>query len=550
MRAWRDLKRRRDDHTSNTPIADYFCRKKNTSERGMPKRETPIADYFRRKQSVVEEEVVDEEGVESMDIEGEGESTGIEREIESVDIELDVLEKTRTCSNKWHSTDAYKPLYPRDAVPESQFLRIKTDPNSATKMCENCRMVGRIKDRKRYEKRMELKNQRIAAEMAKKAVPVVPPADDGPEKTRRCACKTHKRNGSQYDREEVPESQFAAVKGDNDRSLEKLCNFCRKAGRATRDRRRDRQSKKEISESQVMCAMCCNIVEKADLGVCLNGDIATTCKACYDASALRNIRVRLAKREAKISAVVARGFSCEICHIILLKPPIAGSTVIVQVDIVDGYVTYNGVTLAVNDFLEQNRNDLETRTLENDHIPKAEYEARYPGRTHVPKRARGLNASMGVYNREIGKCQALCTYCHLRVTQERYTKNPNYGSHRGGTHLKDGRRVTTILQRAKQDTIDRWKRAIGKCEFCACWHPDLLSIMEADHRDPVTKRDALAMMAKKKQYSVADVEHELTLCRLLCRDCHRIQTSLQLEAGVIQRARDIKKNARIEAVTK
>ncbi len=240
------------------------------------------------------------------------------------------------------------------------------------------------------------------------------------EETRRCNNPYHYSAGSPYDDDAVPVSLFRAIADDPHSHLTKLCYHCKETGRMKAKKHRAKKRRNTpIGPNQRLCTRCLKAVDIGNMAMRLGEETADSCIACNAGVARRYAKNAAERHETKIERIFEAGCSCERCKVIILKPLEAGSTIIRQLHAVNGYVTYEGVTLPVREFLRQHKDDLETRTLEADHLPRDELEARYPGATYVPKVRSAMHGGSRRYKREFKKCQQLCPLCHIIVTIQR-----------------------------------------------------------------------------------------------------------------------------------
>lgn len=79
-------------------------------------------------------------------------------------------------------------------------------------------------------------------------------------------------------------------------------------------------------------------------------------------------------------------------------------------------------------------------------------------------------------------------------------------------------------RQAKKDYVLRYMMDNG-CEECGERHP---ACLEFDHIDQSTKRDTVTRMLHTN-YSLDTVKEEMAKCRLLCSNCHRKRTMVQLD---------------------
>ncbi len=254
------------------------------------------------------------------------------------------------------------------------------------------------------------------------------------------------------------------------------------------------------------------------MSVLEHGAIGVICKKCHQRKRQYEQKWREDKTQTKFDHIMANGHSCERCKRLFIKAP-DGSTRMITLDIIDKTITFDGNTWNVDEFITQNRDRLEIRHLEWDHLPREEFEQRYPGVPFVGKNPNGFQGSLGLH-REIQKCQLLCSLCHLRVTISREKATPRTG-----------------IAAEKYALIHERKKAIGKCVLCDCWHADCLRYFHFDHIDVMSKRDAISGMAVDCSVTPGEMLLEMDKCRLLCYACHRIHTNMQYQDGTMTKKR-------------
>ena len=113
--------------------------------------------------------------------------------------------------------------------------------------------------------------------------------------------------------------------------------------------------------------------------------------------------------------------------------------------------------------------------------------------------ARLLNSRWSVIEREVKKCTPLCSNCHVELHN-----NLN------GRHNKEKK---------------RWLKSLKLCSCEECGHTNnSLASLEFHHIDKNNKRFCISnVFNRNKNVSVQELKDELYKCRILCRNCHKIE---------------------------
>ena len=83
----------------------------------------------------------------------------------------------------------------------------------------------------------------------------------------------------------------------------------------------------------------------------------------------------------------------------------------------------------------------------------------------------------------------------------------------------------TAARDLRRRLIDKAKG--GPCVDCGMRYPAF--VMDLDHRDPSTKKFALAK-ASRSHTRLEDIRAEIAKCDVVCANCHRYRTHMQLRA--------------------
>jgi hypothetical protein len=118
------------------------------------------------------------------------------------------------------------------------------------------------------------------------------------------------------------------------------------------------------------------------------------------------------------------------------------------------------------------------------------------------------NRNASDIEKEAEKTELVCVNCHRLRTSKQYTRNSN---------------------NAKKKFRDQAKLERASCESCKLKvTSDNLAVFDFDHLDRSSKIACISLMCQRSHYSVTDVEAEMTKCRMLCANCHKIHTRIQL----------------------
>jgi len=116
----------------------------------------------------------------------------------------------------------------------------------------------------------------------------------------------------------------------------------------------------------------------------------------------------------------------------------------------------------------------------------------------------------------------ICKTCHNKYASEHYRKNKS-------KYKENLRR----RQKIAHDFINDIKSK-NPCKDCGKKYP--FYIMEFDHRNPNTKRDAVSKL--RRHCSHKTISKEIAKCDLLCSNCHQARTYLRTHKTINKRASD------------
>lgn len=126
--------------------------------------------------------------------------------------------------------------------------------------------------------------------------------------------------------------------------------------------------------------------------------------------------------------------------------------------------------------------------------------------------ARSLRRDL--YLAEIAKCDLVCANCHRHRT---YLRRIAKRSASLSKTMKSYRKIEEYINQRKNKP----------CEVClGQFHPWQ---MDFDHLDRVAKLSTVSELHQKRA-AIQRIEEEMAKCRLLCANCHRIETERQRQS--------------------
>ncbi len=123
--------------------------------------------------------------------------------------------------------------------------------------------------------------------------------------------------------------------------------------------------------------------------------------------------------------------------------------------------------------------------------------------------------SWGTISAEIAKCEIRCAVCH-RVKTHLDPASRGY--------LPRVRMTNWVAQRRADLRVVCEQAKSRACEKCGNRFPSLA--MDLDHTDPSTKKRNVSRMIHS-EISLEGLRIEIRKCRLLCANCHRVETAKQ-----------------------
>ena len=119
---------------------------------------------------------------------------------------------------------------------------------------------------------------------------------------------------------------------------------------------------------------------------------------------------------------------------------------------------------------------------------------------------------------QLRQTASVCARCHRKRTEGRCTADR--------VTITGSSRRKFVRARVKLTEIcDAEKRKIGACQVCKFWDPDRMYLFDWDHREREEKTCCVSGMS---WYSVEQIKAEIAKCDLLCVNCHRIRTRVQM----------------------
>ena len=341
------------------------------------------------------------------------------------------------------------------------------------------------------------------------------------KKTKKCKNLCHESQGSKYDREKVPISEF--LKDPTDfKSLEYgSCKPCRdEANRKAKDWRKRKRSE-PIPDGHFKCVQCYNNLPLAELHnadkdehIHRFGDKDDTpsqkCKQCHVKFEEQKENARKERQTWKMDHMKKKNTMCERCDCFFIES--LDCTTVEVVPVLDGEIQYNGNTYSRKDFMRMSER-MSLQVVEFDHLTEKEMRERGKLLPDENFEQKSFNVSRAfcreAFEKEAKKCQMVCGRCHVIATLER-----------------NGVQKRTILYEQKMDYVNHLKLLAG-CYFCKRKEPTLPQFLEMDHLDESAKITSISKMCGLKEFTMEDFVAECGKCRVVCRFCHRLRTKIQ-----------------------
>lgn len=423
-----------------------------------------------------------------------------------------MLEIVKKCSSSSHNKNISN--YEKDKVPIEKFLKQGKSETDLYKTCEDCRIV----DRKRGKKYEQKKKESIKNLLEKNELN---------SEFSICGYFSHESK-SEYDRDKVPKKLFSRYPDDPDYTSNpyKNCIDCRKYERKKHEKVENKRSIK-IVENHFYCSGCSKQRPLNELSEKIYGEGNNTrCIECQEKAKIYNKKhnkdLKTSYRKIQLEYILKYQASCQICKSIFLIPE-SGTNYCIELktreENGDRCLDYKDKTYLVKDFLEKFVDLLELRILDFDHL--SEKEQREKNLLLEEEIFIGKNGCVRSMNnekemrKEAKKCQILDCKCHIKVTISREL----------------GIKCFTSNRRQKVEYVNNIKKK--GCLICGFFEEEIIRFIEMDHINPDIKTDCLSHMVLYDNYSLKDVIDECKKCRPLCRFCHRIHSSWQIENGII-----------------
>lgn len=404
----------------------------------------------------------------------------------------------KTCHDKMHK---YLSDYEKDKTPIKMFLKNPDDPTSEEyKNCLDCRVYKR-------------KNKGVKSEEAQKKIDDKQKRlDDLKTMYQPCPSSRHKGLNTGYSKDKVPLLWFFKNPDDPDSIRYKNCCKCRKADTDACKLRTKNKLEKAKQEGKDYCSSCHTTKDNHEMAILLDGTKSKVCLDCKNKEKNRTIKLRKLYNDIKYEFIEQHGYSCERCEKIL----ITSDDICQELDtfLLNGkrFLVFNEEEILVEEFLEKNRNLIELRMIQLDHLTEKEQRERgILGENEVfvgKKDNVSRMSSEEAMRNEAKKCQQLCGKCHLIITIQRRNKS------------KTGMKLE--IQK-KKIVLERKNNSEG-CRYCGFFDPNLLEFLEFDHRDTNEKIDEVAALVNNNKITIDEFINEIEKCRILCKYCHIIRT--------------------------
>lgn len=416
---------------------------------------------------------------------------------------------TKTCTGD-HGTSCGS-LYPKDAVPEEKFAKDKSAKDQTPfKTCEDCRILDRSR---RVIIRKGHKDKSVTAQKK---------IQEGASEYGYCVCPRHGgANPSQHDRDKIPIDSLRKVKGNKNSDLFLMCEDCRTSENTIAQIRVETIKAEAAQNGIELCGTCKGVFnDDRTKATNLDGSTSCICESCklaqYKASDL------LAQKFARVKTrtMLKNQCSCFKCKRIILRalPGMSGPLRLDTYEI-DGirYFDYDSKRCPVSFIIEKYPHLLELRVLDFDHLTEKEQRERgllKPEDKFVAKvRTVCRMRSESKMTLEALKCQLLCVECHIIETI--------------GREMGYAESELSRLTRQKMQYVNNLK-AKG-CSCCGYFNENMPRFFDMDRIDPSSKIDDVSEMVRNGRYTLNDVINECLKCRVLCKFCHRIHTSNQVD---------------------
>ena len=116
------------------------------------------------------------------------------------------------------------------------------------------------------------------------------------------------------------------------------------------------------------------------------------------------------------------------------------------------------------------------------------------------------------FHKKRGRHARYCAECQNQWTRDHYQNNKKYYADRN---------------KAKKTVRRQWLLDLlqdKKCEMCG---ESRIACLDFDHIDPKDKKFNICQGAIGGNYSIERILEEIKKCRILCANCHRVETSKQ-----------------------
>ena len=224
-------------------------------------------------------------------------------------------------------------------------------------------------------------------------------------------------------------------------------------------------------DNKFYCTHCHNAKEQKERALNLDGTPSILCLDCKEIERDRTLQTRVNYNDAKLEFILQHKVSCQKCECIFLKPPDDGY-ICIKIQTYkrenNRYVKYNGDEYHIDDFLKLQKDNLELRIIQFDHLTENEQRERgilLPDEEYIPKtRNVSYMSSKSAVKLESIKCQNLCAKCHVEETIEREIGKANNSR--------------SYHEREKLDYVNNLKNKFAGCSICKFWDPTLIRFFD------------------------------------------------------------------------
>jgi len=300
--------------------------------------------------------------------------------------------------------------YPKDKVPNENFLKDTQNVMMGSfKTCIDCRKYMQSIRKKTKDKGL------LSREMVQKGL------------TDFLFCVSdHHLVCSKYARDKVPKNLFVKDQNDNEKGYYKTCSNCREYANTNFDIRIQGYKNEAENNNKILCRKCKKQKFSNEMAFNKDGTTSKDCIDCKNKVCIENLKRQEWFNNVRLDFILEYGSSCQRCKKIYLKP-LTGTEYVQEIDTWDEkgilMVNHNNIKYNAKQFCSSNKEILELRVIDMDHLTEKEQRERgilkqsdpYVGKV---ERVSNMGTEYGM-RKEAKKCQHLCKRCHVITTESR-----------------------------------------------------------------------------------------------------------------------------------